>query len=66
MLKTTILKHSIYYHDKEAGRHLMKVEGPCEYCGKVIVTTHFGTEGEAEKAHVCEQCRIERQKTWTT
>ena len=64
MLRTTVLKKSIIYHDKIADRHMRKVEGPCNYCGTVFVSTAFGTEKEVEDVHVCSDCYIERQKLW--
>lgn len=57
LVKTTIIKKSVYYHDKVNDRHLRKCEGPCRLCGKVITTTRMGTEEEVERTHLCAECR---------
>lgn len=64
MLKVTIIKRSVYYHDKANDRHLRKVEGPCGVCGEVFVGTFFGTESGAESNHVCDKCKVARQEYW--
>ena len=64
MLRVTILKKSTYYHDKVAERHYRKVEGACKYCGAIFVSTFFGTADGAKSAHICDDCRIDRQKMW--
>lgn len=61
LVKTTIIRKSIYYHDKVKDRHLRKCEGPCQYCGTVITTTAMGTEEEVERAHLCDGCKVSHQ-----